>query len=56
MSSPDLPALAARMATSAAVVVLASRPVERAGPVLGAPVATLPLGAVPAAEDAAGRS
>ena len=52
MSSPDLPALAARMATSAAVVVLASRPVERAGPVLGA----LPLGAVPAAEDAAGHS
>jgi uncharacterized membrane protein (GlpM family) len=48
MSSPELLAFAAKMATSAAVVVLASRLVERAGPVVGALVATLPLSAGPA--------
>ena len=45
---PDLLAFAAKMATSAAVVVLASLLVERAGPVVGALVATLPLSAGPA--------
>ncbi len=48
MSSPELLAFAAKMVTSAAVVVLASLLVERAGPVVGALVATLPLSAGPA--------
>jgi hypothetical protein len=47
MPSPELLAFAAKMATSAAVLVLASRLVERAGPVLGALIATLPLSAGP---------
>lgn len=48
MSSPELLAFAAKMAISAAVVVLASLLVERAGTVVGALVATLPLSAGPA--------
>ncbi|WP_407529817.1 hypothetical protein [Methylobacterium oryzisoli] len=41
-------ALAAKMLASAAVVVLASYAVERAGPLVGAMIATLPLSAGPA--------
>ncbi len=41
-------ALAAKMASSAAVVVAASLIVERSGPVMGALVATLPISAGPA--------
>jgi hypothetical protein len=40
--------LAARMAATAAFVVLASRVAERGGPLFGAMVATLPLSAAPA--------
>ncbi|ACL60192.1 hypothetical protein [Methylobacterium nodulans] len=40
--------LAAKMAASAAVVVIASRAVERASPLVGAMIATLPLSAGPA--------
>jgi hypothetical protein len=40
--------LVAKMATSAAVVVTASLAVERAGPVIGALIATLPISAGPA--------
>ena len=39
--------LAAKMATTAAIVVAASKVVERAGPFLGAMVATLPISAGP---------
>ncbi|MCC2105811.1 MAG: hypothetical protein KDJ20_18175, partial [Hyphomicrobiales bacterium] len=39
--------LAAKMATTAAIVVVASKVVERAGPFLGAMVATLPISAGP---------
>ena len=39
--------LAAKMATSAGIVVLASLAVERAGPFLGAMIATLPISAGP---------
>ena len=45
---PFWPSLAAKMATSAAIVVAASRVVERTGPLVGALVATLPVSAGPA--------
>ena len=40
--------LALKMATSAGIVVVASKMVERAGPFLGAMIATLPISAGPA--------
>jgi hypothetical protein len=48
LADPFWPALLAKMAASAAVVVAASMAAERAGPFLGAMIATLPISAGPA--------
>jgi len=48
VSGFEAAALLAKMATSATVVVLASLAIERAGPLLGALIATLPVSAGPA--------
>ncbi|ACA19367.1 conserved hypothetical protein [Methylobacterium sp. 4-46] len=48
LAGAEIVATAAKMAASAAVVVVAARAVERAGPLVAAMIATLPLSAGPA--------